>query len=89
MRELGGIERTLFILDWLQSVELRHRVHAGLNEGEARNSLTRAVFFTQPANTHLPIRLPPRARKCYLYHCMKKQYNAKHSWTGLPPDLDQ
>jgi TnpA family transposase len=26
------IERTLFILDWLQSVELRRRVHAGLNK---------------------------------------------------------
>jgi TnpA family transposase len=24
-RELGRIERTLFILDWLQSVELRRR----------------------------------------------------------------
>src|SRR6218665_3133909 len=44
-RELGRIERTLFILDWLQSVELRRRVHAGLNEGEARNALARAVFF--------------------------------------------
>ncbi|HFN1086766.1 TPA: Tn3 family transposase [Klebsiella pneumoniae] len=31
----GRIERTLFILDWLQSVELRRRVHAGLNKGEA------------------------------------------------------
>ncbi|HDX2819723.1 TPA: Tn3 family transposase, partial [Escherichia coli] len=30
LRELGRIERTLFILDWLQSVELRRRVHAGL-----------------------------------------------------------
>jgi TnpA family transposase len=39
LRELGRIERTLFILDWLQSVELRRRVHAGLNKGEARNSL--------------------------------------------------
>ncbi len=29
LRELGRIERTLFILDWLQSVELRRRVHAG------------------------------------------------------------
>ncbi|MGV8295322.1 Tn3 family transposase, partial [Pseudomonas aeruginosa] len=36
LRELGRIERTLFILDWLQSVELRRRVHAGLNKGEAR-----------------------------------------------------
>lgn len=32
-------------LDWLQSVELRQRVHAGLNKGEARNALARAVFF--------------------------------------------
>ncbi|WP_275877758.1 Tn3 family transposase [Escherichia coli] len=48
LRELGRIERTLFILDWLQSVELRRRVHAGLNKGEARNSLARAVFFNPP-----------------------------------------
>ena len=45
LRELGRIERTLFILDWLQSMELRRRVHAGLNKGEARNALARAVFF--------------------------------------------
>ena len=45
--ELGRIERTLFILDWLQSVELRRRVNAGLNKGEARNALTRAVFFNR------------------------------------------
>ena len=47
LRELGRIERTLFILDWLQSVELRRRVHAGLNKGEARNALARAVFFNR------------------------------------------
>jgi hypothetical protein len=35
----------LFILDWLQNVELRRRVHAGLNKGEARNALARSVFF--------------------------------------------
>jgi TnpA family transposase len=45
LRELGRIERTLFILDWLQNVELRRRVHAGLNKGESRNALARAVFF--------------------------------------------
>lgn len=45
LRELGRIERTLFILDCLQSVELCRRVHAGLNKGEARNALVRAVFF--------------------------------------------
>ena len=45
LRELGRIERSLFILDWLQNVELRRRVHAGLNKGEARNALARAVFI--------------------------------------------
>jgi hypothetical protein len=32
-RELGRIERTLFILDWLPNVELRSRVHVNLNKG--------------------------------------------------------
>ncbi|WP_028215621.1 Tn3 family transposase, partial [Paraburkholderia mimosarum] len=45
LREVGRIERTRFILDWLQNVELRRRVHAGLNKGEARNALARSVFF--------------------------------------------
>jgi len=45
LRELGRIERTLFTLEWIQSPELRHRVHLGLNKGEARNSLARAIFF--------------------------------------------
>lgn len=47
LRGFGRIERTLFILDWLQSVELRRRVHAGLNKGEARNALARAIFFNR------------------------------------------
>ncbi len=45
LRELGRIERTLFTLKWLQEPALRRRVSAGLNKGEARNSLARAVFF--------------------------------------------
>lgn len=45
LRELGRIERTLFTLDWLQSTELRRRVQIGLNKGEAKNALARAVFF--------------------------------------------
>ena len=47
LRELGRIERTLFILNWLKSVELRRSVQAGLNKGEARNALARAVFFNR------------------------------------------
>ena len=47
LREVGRIERTLFTLDWLQNAELRRRVHVGLNKGEARNALARAVFFNR------------------------------------------
>jgi TnpA family transposase len=47
LREIGRIERTLFTLAWLQDPALRRRVTAGLNKGEARNSLARAVFFNR------------------------------------------
>jgi TnpA family transposase len=47
LRELGRIERTLFTLDWLQNTELRRRVHVGLNKGEAKNALAKAVFFNR------------------------------------------
>jgi TnpA family transposase len=42
---VGRIERTLFTLQWLSDPALRQRSHAGLNKGEASNSLRRAVFF--------------------------------------------
>ncbi|BBA33901.1 TnpA [Methylocaldum marinum] len=44
---LGRIERTLFILNWRQNVELRHHMHAGLDKGEVRNTLARAVFINR------------------------------------------
>jgi hypothetical protein len=31
-------------LDWLRKVDLRRRANAGLNKGEARNALARAIF---------------------------------------------
>ena len=45
LRELGRLERSLFMLQWLQDTDLRRRVQVGLNKGEARNALARAVFF--------------------------------------------
>jgi hypothetical protein len=47
LREIGRIERTLFMLAWLEDPALRRRVTAGLNKGEARNALARAVFFNR------------------------------------------
>lgn len=45
--EIGRIERTLYTLEWLQSPELRRRVQVGLNKGEAKHALARAVFFNE------------------------------------------
>jgi TnpA family transposase len=45
LREIGRLERTLFALDWISDPALRRRANAGLNKGEARNALARAVFF--------------------------------------------
>jgi TnpA family transposase len=47
LRELGRIERTLFTLEWMMDIDLRRRVQAGLNKGEAKNALSRAVFFNR------------------------------------------
>ena len=47
LRELGRIERSLFALDWMQDAELRRRVQIGLNKGEARNTMARAVFLNR------------------------------------------
>jgi len=47
LREVGRMERTLFMLEWMQDPEPRKRVQVGLNKGEARNALARAVFFNR------------------------------------------
>src|SRR3546814_4183234 len=41
------LERSIFMLDWLRDIDLRRRTQAGLNKGEARNALARALFFNQ------------------------------------------
>ena len=45
LRELGRVERTLFTLDWLRQPELRRRANTGLNKGELRNALAKALRF--------------------------------------------
>ena len=45
MREIGRIERTLFMLGWFELPALRRQVTVELNKGEARNALARAVCF--------------------------------------------
>jgi TnpA family transposase len=45
LREMGRIEKTIYILDYISSEALRRRVQKGLNKGEAMNGLARSIFF--------------------------------------------
>lgn len=47
LREIGRIERTLFILTWISSVSLQRRAQMGLNKGEAHHALKRALNFNR------------------------------------------
>ena len=47
LREVGRVERTLFMLDWFDDPEQRRRTGRILNKGEARNALARAIFFNR------------------------------------------
>jgi TnpA family transposase len=43
LQELGRIERSLFMLDWLESPQLRQHCQAGLNKSEQRHALARVI----------------------------------------------
>ena len=43
--EIGKIEKTIFILEYLSDESFRRKIHTGLNKGEAINALARALFF--------------------------------------------
>ena len=43
LREVGRIERTLFILRWISDAALQRRAQLGLNKGEAHHALKRAI----------------------------------------------
>ena len=43
LREIGRIERTLFILDWLLDADMQRRAQIGLNKGEAHHALKNAL----------------------------------------------
>ena len=45
LKEMGRIEKTIFILNYIMDEEFRRRIHRGLNKGEAINALARALFF--------------------------------------------
>jgi TnpA family transposase len=47
LREIGRIERTIFILTWVSSTEMQSRSQMGLNKGESHHALKRALNFNR------------------------------------------
>ena len=43
LREIGRVERTLFIVDWLLDADMQRRTQIGLNKGEAHHALKNAL----------------------------------------------
>lgn len=43
LREIGRVERTLFIADWLLDADMQRRTQIGLNKGEAHHALKNAL----------------------------------------------
>lgn len=48
LREIGRIERTLFIIEWLLNTDMQRRAQIGLNKGEAHRALKNALRIGRP-----------------------------------------
>ncbi len=71
IREMGRVEKTLFILDYISSETLRRRIQKGLNKGEAMNALARAIFFGKHGELRACTARPITACQCskFYYKC--------------------
>lgn len=47
LRDLGRINRSIFLPQWWQNPEMRWNATAGLNKSESQNTLARALFFNR------------------------------------------
>ncbi|MBU3201133.1 transposase [Clostridium estertheticum] len=52
LSELGKIEKTIFILDYLSDEDFRRKIQIRLNKGEAMCALARAIFFGKYGMLH-------------------------------------
>jgi len=43
LKEIGRVERTLFIIDWLLDADMQHRAQIGRNKGEAHHAIENAL----------------------------------------------
>ena len=59
LREIGCVERTLFIIEWVLDPEMRRRAHIGLNKGESRHALKKCASYRAPGRNPRPFQRRP------------------------------
>lgn len=52
LREVGRVERSLFMLRWITDAPMQRRAQLGLNKGEAHHALKRAISFNRRGEIH-------------------------------------
>ncbi len=52
LREIGRVERTLFILDWILDIDMQRRAQIGLNKGESHHALKNALLIGRQGEIH-------------------------------------
>ena len=83
LRELGRIERTLFMLDGLESLELRRGCHAGLSKSEQRHFLAQVICtFKQGRQTRPDCR---RSAEVPAVSCLRPQPRRRDRVRELDP----
>lgn len=77
--EIGKIEKTLFVLDCLSDLPLRRRVLKGLNKGESKNAVSRAIFFGR----HGELREKAYADQTHRTSCLELLVSAIAAWNTV------
>jgi TnpA family transposase len=79
LAEIGKIEKTLFVLEYISDLPLRRRVLRGLNKGESKNAVSRAVFFGR----HGELREKAYADQTHRTSCLELLVSAIAAWNTV------
>ena len=77
LREVGRIERSLFMIDWTTDPGMRRRAQVGLNKGEAHHALKRAINFHPGPGVQRDAALG----RCYASGRKKRERGPRRGWS--------
>ena len=79
LREIGRVERTLFIVDWLRDADMQRRANTGLNKGEAHHALKNALRIGRQGE------IRDRSSGASTTAWLVSTSSPPSSFTGIPP----